>query len=954
MRRFLLTISIACLCGVCLQAQQLSFNIYTPADGLIDARVQKIFQDSRGVLYFLTRDGFCSFDGQRFEHYTATNNQPLSIVNDIMEDADGSLLVSAISGMYRLKQRRLQKDSILSGQIRDPGNFIQCGPGTWVIYSGSGSYIYKDNRLTPVQSPASGNTPTPLQMEQAAGNGHFIAGLVPGHLPDKTVFYNTRTCSAIFPVKNAPVNSLLGFDNEIYLKIAESWKRLDPRSFRESMLITTEPGFAIPPSCRHFFIDRQQNKWLFNQDKTITFIRGSTGESILFNNTNGLPDNVTDIWQDRENNYWLMVPGKGVYKMVQSGIQQWPLLTTPAQTLSMVRNTLCIRSNDNLAILNGSTSLQKKIRVKNGLMQVVAADQKWIAFYNNGQMETEDGTVQTFADFTPGSRQLSALITADADNRLLTAGDFFAVIDRSKVTASTALPYFTDNITAGDDGLYWCFARNGTVQGYQLNAGGLQPAVSYADRSFSARFALHWNKDSFYIGTRSHGVVLVKASRNGYQKLGAFSTADGLSNNFVTGLLKLKNNQLLVSTVTGLDKIIFSGNSNSVEQLFSRIGLFIGVPYMALQNDSTVLALTDNGKLYEVKTGFPQAPLIRPSLFFRSVTVNGGEINTANHTAFPYNRNNFHFSVSAPAFIDEKNIRFIFRLNGENMLPGSPSRSGEASFSNLSPGQYTVDVTAIFPGNEAMRKTISYSFRINKPFWKTTGFIAGFTLLVLLLIYGIFRIQLRRKLQRKQIEMEKEKAIAGERSRIASDMHDDLGAGISTIKYLSQSAPFISPDVQKENNLKIAAQADDLVDKMNDIIWAMNEKNDSLDNLLYYTKAWVAGFAEQHQVAASIVIPAAIPSLILRGEKRQHIFLCIKEAVHNIIKHSGTDRLWLDISLNQRLLRISIRDNGSGFDPSRTISGNGLSNMQKRMKAVSGQFELASENGTTIQFTVPV
>lgn len=956
MLRFLPGICMTLFFAASLSAQQLSFNTYTPADGLIDARVQKIFQDSRGILYFLTRDGFCSFDGQRFQHYTQTNNQPLSVVNDIIEEADGSLLVSALTGLYRLQQHRLWKDTVLSRQLREPGPIIPAGNNEWVILSNSGSMLYNHQTIQPLFINENNKTPRPLVLDKAACSGRWIIGIqvAPDNHTSSIVFYNrdTRNIRSLPPA--AESTPILYTGNQLYIKQAGEWKLFYPADQFSEQSRLFNPTFTIPSSLTYFFIDRQQNKWLFNGDNTITFIRHTTGEKVLYNKSNGLPDNVTGIFQDRENNYWLMVAGKGVYKIVQSAIQQWPLITSPAQSISSINNTLCIRSNSILTILNGSSSLQKKIPEKPGLMQVMFSNNQWLAFYNNGWMEAEDGTSLRFAGFEAGTRQLSARVTLDKESRLLTAGDFLTVITNNKLIAGTALPYFTDNIAAGDDGLYWCFARNGSVAAYELSNNVLKPAATYTDNSFSTRCVLHWNKDSFYIGTRNNGIILVRASRNGYQKLGTISTADGLSNNFVTGLLKIKNDQLLVSTVTGLDKVHLSANGNNAEQLFSRIGLFTGVPAMAQRNDSSVIVLTDDGKLYDVQTNFSQAPDASPSLFFHSITVNGSEVNAADNASFAYNRNNFHFTVSAPGFVDEKNIRFIFLLNGETIIPGAATRSGEASFSNLQPGRYTVEVTAIFPGNGAVRKTISYSFHINKPFWKTTVFITALTAFILLLIYGLFRIQLRRKLQRKQVELEKEKAIARERSRIASDMHDDLGAGISTIKYLSQSAPFISAEIQKENSLKIAAQADELVDKMNDIIWAMNETNDTLDNLVFYTKAWVAGFAQQHNIDAVITIPSSIPSTIIRGEKRQHIFLIIKEALHNIIKHAGATKLWLSIALKDDKLEADISDNGRGFDTGKMSGGNGLANMQKRIKAVNGLLEIHSGEGTQIHFSVPV
>lgn len=958
MLRFLFSICMVGLLAAPLAAQQLSFNTYTPADGLIDARVQKIFQDSRGMLYFLTRDGFCSFDGQRFQHYTQYNNQPLSIVNDIVEEEPGLLLVSAISGLYRLQHNRLEKDTLLSARLREPGAIIASGDHEWIILSNAGSFVYHGKKIQPLSITENNQPATALLLDRAVCTNAAIIGTrtAPGNSHTQLVWYNRAAGSLRILIESDTPMEISRFGTDVYVKNAGNWKLLNSALLPQEKNILLPLPFASGAAPLHFYIDGEQNKWLFNPDQTVTYMH-SSGERITYTADNGLPYPISNMFRDRENNYWFMVEGKGVYKLIQSGIQQYrlPGLSGQVQSISSTgNNSICLRNNNLLFLLNGPQLVQKNIVPKPGLIQAFQLHTKWYAVYNNGLLENEEGKSIRFASFAAGSKQVSSRISIDKKGRILTGGDFLSVIENDSLLASIPLPYFTDIVVADEQNNYWCFARNGTILAYSLSGYQLKQAAAFTDNSYSTRFAIHWNNDSFYIGTRNNGLILVKASPSGYKKMGTISTADGLSNNFITGLLKIDNERLLTASVTGLDMVHFSAAGVSAEQLFSRTGLFTGVPALLRSNDSTVLVLTDGGGLYQLGVKQSANTGISPSLFFSSITVNGALVDPGRDITFTYNRNNFRIAVSAPGFIDEKNIRFIFSLNGQKIITGPATRSGETEFTNLAPGRYTITVTALFPGNDTTRQSITYSFRIRKPFWKTYGFIAALTLLILLLIYSIFRVQLRRKLQLQQIELEKEKAIARERSRIASDMHDDLGAGISTIKYLSQSAPFIGPDIQKENNLKIAAQADELVDKMNDIIWAMNEKNDTLDNLVFYTKAWIANFAQQHDIAATITIPSVIPSTIIRGEKRQHIFLCIKEAVHNIIKHAGANELWLSLTLNDQQLQVSIQDNGCGFDTKKMVSGNGLANMQKRIKAVKGQISIESGNGTTIRFSVPV
>lgn len=959
MQRILLYTCFFLFCLKTAFAQKPSFNVYTPADGLTDARVHSIFQDSRGVLYFLARDGFCSFDGQRFQQYTQHRDQPISIVYDIAEEKDGSLLIAAYSGLYRLRQQQLSKDTALGRIIREPGHIIAAGPDEWYILAADGTYLYSNGKAQQLRITENGRTAQPLLLDHAVRSGTWLAGIRNRQAgsPQQLVIYNRQTNQLHTPVVAENPVEVAQYDNRIYLKSNGTWSLLRMPTGNGSTVVTEPLPFAAGENVSRFYTDSDSITWLFNRDMTVTYMRKSTSEQEHYTAADGFPVSAVKVFRDREHNYWFMVEGKGVYKLVQSTVKlfQPAIISGPVQSLcNTPDNGVCLRSNDNVFFLKGDQVIRQKTNQQQGLIQSLFLHNKWYFFFANGTLRTSDGNSIRFAAFPEGTRQVSSHICFDKKGRILTAGDFIAVIDHDSLITTEPLPYFTDNIAVDDNNDYWCFTRNGTITVYTLNGNKLLKKNTFADQTFSTRFALHWNKDSFFIGTRNHGVIIATASDKGYRKLNTISTAQGLSNNFITGLLSMGPGQLIASTVTGLDRIQFTREDTITEQLFSRTGMFTGVPALVNHGNSALLALTDRGELYRYTAGLKNGPAEGPSLFLNAVLVNSRPVDTSGPVTLPYNRNNLRFIVSAPGFIDEKNIRFYFSINGEPVAGGTANRTGEAEFTNLLPGHYTVTVTALFPGSTAARKTIRYSFTIKKPFWKTTGFIAALTALIMLLIYSIFRIQLRRKLQRQQIELEKEKAIAGERSRIASDMHDDLGAGISTIKYLSQSAPFIAPEIQKENSKKIAAQADALVDKMNDIIWAMNEKNDTLDNLIFYTKAWVANYLEPFQKNVLTAIPSHVPPFIIRGEKRQHIFLCVKEAVHNIIKHADASTIWLNISLEDHTLQITIKDDGRGFDTGKSGGGNGLSNMRKRMKAVNGTITMTSTPGTEIVLSIPV
>ena len=198
--------------------------------------------------------------------------------------------------------------------------------------------------------------------------------------------------------------------------------------------------------------------------------------------------------------------------------------------------------------------------------------------------------------------------------------------------------------------------------------------------------------------------------------------------------------------------------------------------------------------------------------------------------------------------------------------------------------------------------------------------------------------------------LDKQLALEDERARIARDMHDDLGSGLTKIRYLSQVD--LKDENAKSNMLKIKTTASDLVDNMSEIIWAMKEENDSLEDLITYIKIYAVDYFELNNKNTTIIIPENIENRIVKGDTRRNLFLAIKETFHNIIKHAEAKNILVTIEINQNLF-ISIKDDGKGFNEIKS-TGNGIKNIKNRIKKINGQFEIQSTNGTLVVFTIPI
>ncbi len=200
--------------------------------------------------------------------------------------------------------------------------------------------------------------------------------------------------------------------------------------------------------------------------------------------------------------------------------------------------------------------------------------------------------------------------------------------------------------------------------------------------------------------------------------------------------------------------------------------------------------------------------------------------------------------------------------------------------------------------------------------------------------------------------LEKQTALENERNRIAADMHDDLGSGLTKINYLSQMA--LLKNSEEEHLIKIHKTSSDLVGNMSEIIWAMKEDNNTIEDLVTYIKMYAVDYLESNNLDYKITIPEAFDTTVIKGEKRRAIFLSVKEALHNIVKHAQAKKVIVIITLESSL-SITIHDNGIGFDYEVVEKNhiNGLINMQKRMNSINGTTTMEQNNGTCITFTIP-
>jgi signal transduction histidine kinase len=218
------------------------------------------------------------------------------------------------------------------------------------------------------------------------------------------------------------------------------------------------------------------------------------------------------------------------------------------------------------------------------------------------------------------------------------------------------------------------------------------------------------------------------------------------------------------------------------------------------------------------------------------------------------------------------------------------------------------------------------------------------------------REQLKMENQLKEYEKELAvfKAQQQERERISADMHDELGSGMTAIRLMSE----IARNKMKENTPveieKISSSANDVLNKMNAIIWSMNSGNDTLDNLISYIRSYSLEYFENTPIECKVNSPEHIPDKEITGDKRRNTFLCVKETLNNAWKHSGSSVITIDIKINHSLV-IQIADNGKGIDMQHLRQfGNGLKNIARRMESIGGTFTIKNNDGAVTTLELPL
>ena len=981
-----LSIFVNCLSQLAESSGQYPFVHYTPKDGLVNSRVKKVYQDSKGRMYFLTFGGLSVYDGARFRNYTIQNGLPSNVVNDILEIGNDSLLVATNShNLNLLVKGKLEAVTIENSACPIINQFYRHDNNRIYLSSDDGLFLLEKNkiyslnisRITEDQSDA------PF-LGGLTGVGNFLIITTNEMRFNKGIYvYDIKTnriCDAL------PIGGfLLGKDqkNRIWITAAEKLNIVDQNALQKGKLslIAPDGGYQQVKNYSTLNVAFDNDAiWVVYQNEEFrnTEIRRIGEQGTMFSIP--LPEQakisyIKNIFIDRENTIWLSNEGDGVFKIINSPLQIFenPLgksmesqagngfYSKGITWYNTTTKKMYRRSADALEEFNCNLNHSPSV-FNAGADHILASDVRNIY---EGHFQSQERMEFQKIISLPDSDFFTKRIVVDKNGAII-SGQRSGVIVWLNKKMVYHLPIdkneAVEELFFDNNGRLWIVKRSEGITVFDIHPEDpsryLQPVFKFGKEQIlgSPRSFVIDKKGIIWIGTREDGIVGYEQKNNQLKQLYHFYSGNGLADNFVTALACDSSNNIIVGTQTGLDRIVFDSSTSYRVENLSKSSNFFGYINQAWADAKQAYALTNTGVLLQLSTTLETKKNNSPQLLLEEVRVNAQSVKE--RTNFNHKENNISFLVAAPSFIDEKQVTYSYLLEGSGNKQWSDTSFNNAviNLTNLSAGKYLLKVKAFFPSTSYSPTDLSYSFEITPPWWQTWWFkiVAGLLIIALLLIG--FRLYYNRRLEKQMAALEKKQAIEKERTRIATDMHDDLGAGLSRIKFLSQSIlnKKIKDDGIKTELEKITSFSDEMSEKMGEIVWALNEKNDTLADLIAYTRSYAVEYLANHDIQCEANTPLNLPGTFITGEVRRNIFLSVKECLHNIVKHAGATRVWFSVQLNGTM-QIIIHDNGKGIDwNNRRAFSNGLENIHKRMKEINGEVSFSNEHGTKVSLDIPL
>lgn len=429
-----------------------------------------------------------------------------------------------------------------------------------------------------------------------------------------------------------------------------------------------------------------------------------------------------------------------------------------------------------------------------------------------------------------------------------------------------------------------------------------------------------------------------------------YSTAEGLSSDGTNTITEDLQGHIYVGTGRGLDQL--DPATGRIKHFTSADGLAPGNIIASFRDRTGALWFgTHRGLSRFVTTTTAATP--PPPILITSLNVAGtqqpvsalGETEISLADLEP-DRNQLQIDFVGLSFTPGDVLRYQYLLNGSGKDWSFPSEQRTVNFASLAPGRYRFLVRALNSDGVASAIPATITFVVLRPFWQRWWFLTLVVLGLGWVAYVLYRSRVARIME-----------LATVRTRIATDLHDDIGANLTKISILSEVArqQVGNGDGEKDSPLvSIARISRESVAAMSDIVWAINPHRDSLKDVIRRMRLHAEETCLPHEIELEFQAPEDL-TVKLGIETRRSLYLVFKEAINNAVRHSGCWRISVVLSLNRDSLLLEVSDNGLGFDLTTERDGNGLFNMRRRAEALDGKLDVESSigSGSTVRLRLP-
>lgn len=961
MYRYLFSvIFLAQIVNLSAQHIPVKYEQFTVKSGLLSQTVYNAIEDKEGFLWVCTNLGLSKFDGYHFVNCRTNENSKENETLDLIEDSKGRIWVIPFYGNLSYWQNNKYYSVNNTAFLRNLNTGLG---GVRIVESTTGSlYILPSNRKNIVieidkNDKISEKDFTPFlngkeelisiylskqgKLLVMVSNGKILEWDKPEKVYSNKKFNEERTV--------LPVGS---HDNSVFF--------IDKYGLNE--ITDTNSSCLIPYHClRDVKLfqcvrkDKSGNIWVTHATlNTMLYIKTNYGySSEPINMLKGIPASVCF---DQHHNTWLCSSTDGLIRIPKVALDEKSLKANQLIMEENILSSYCQKEGTywlgysngyvtrvskgkatNINVNQGTRSYNRVLDIaEDGIGDIyVVTDEGGLRIKKSSGYNIVEYLAVNDRKTTPGK----GLFYDNNGNIIFSFGYSIGTFSNLKTKTIpdnevVTIRQFSHFISKNND-LYFS-----TSEGLKVLRNNKLINLSLKDKRLNARinYFSESQDGTIILSTYSDGIMAIKND----VITSTLTVDEGLAGLVCTKILN-HNDTFYVATNNGISMFsCLNSKLKLIRNIISLDGLvsnFINSLFI-YRND--LYACTPKGLSVVSLSSLSYVKAAPPRLSVLSFTVNGKNYSLDSTHEFKFS--NYHFQIS---FVSQNlghgtEVTYRYRIR-ENQTNWIQTKFNIIDLSNLRPGSYHIEIQSKFINSDWCEPKV-VSFIIKPPFYATWWFILIVFIILWCALFLTVKFIVNRKYELRLQELNMKQALENERSRIASDLHDDIGAEVTNIMLLSQLSK--SPDKPDYLVEKLEKSATELINKVNEVVWALNVQNDTLRNLVSYVHDFAKQLFENTDIKLKFDSDVInIDDRMVSASFRRNIFLVIKECLNNIIKHSGASLTEIKAIMEGEIICFSISDNGIGFSDQQKKQkwGNGLKNMRTRIAQVGGTIEIDSK-----------